>query len=109
METYLFFMDGVENSVLFPASKLMLVDAADDKVTCYFEGIGIANMAFQKVDVNCAADKSGELAKQIGDAVAAASVSRKGRVITVADNVNGIFLGNATSCGGITLDVTPGS
>ena len=104
METMLYFRKAVEDAVCVPASWLNCIDADDDFVMMYFDNGISSEAAVNKVKINCAADKSAILVKNIASTIANASVGRKGRMVVIADDIDGVHIAEATSVNTITVD-----
>ena len=105
---FLYFRNAVEDAAAFPVSALTAIDAADDSVVLQFSNQRDSDNAVNKVTVNCAADKSAILCKEIASAIAG-SGSVHNSLIVVADDIDSVYIGEATSCGAIALDYVAAS
>tara|TARA_B100000579_G_scaffold135235_1_gene109556 strand:- start:188 stop:514 length:327 start_codon:yes stop_codon:yes gene_type:complete len=104
METMLYFRKTAEDAVCVPASWLNCIDADNDFVMLYFDNGISSEAAVNKVKLDCANDKSAILVKNISTAIANASVGRKGRVVVIADDIDGVYVAEATAVNTITVD-----
>ena len=104
---YLLFVDGGDDAACYPANRLMgMTCAANGVLNVIFEGTAqdttVEEDNIDKVALTITADTEAAVMKAIAQAANAPVI--QGGVITVADDVNGVYLVDDITACAITLD-----
>ena len=102
---YLLFVDGADDAAMYPASQLLAVTCAAD-ATVLVKFVGGTNdggaASVDTVTLTVTADKEADVMKAIAQAANAPVI--QGGVVTVADDVNSVYISSHITACAITLD-----
>ena len=102
---YLLFVDGADDAAMYPASQLLAVTCAAD-ATVLVKFVGGTNdgsaASIDTVTLTVTADKEADVMKAIAQAANAPVI--QGGVVTVADDVNSVYISSHITACAIALD-----
>lgn len=103
---YLLFVDGADDAAMYPASRIQSITcAADATVLVKFAPGSLGEGQAASVDVitlTVTADKEADVMKAIAQAANAPVI--QGGVVTVADDVNSVYISSHITACAIALD-----